>query len=490
MAKKEIYNKIIGEGLTFDDVLLLPSYSEVLPRDVDVRAKLTDKIFLNIPVLSAAMDTVTESRLATALAQEGGLGVIHKNMSIEKQSSEVEKVKRSEHGVIFDPITLSPDETIGRAKEIMRENNISGLPIVDEKKRVVGILTRRDLRFQEENSTKVSYVMTKDQLVTASPNTTLEQAKKILHKNKIEKLLLLDDSRILRGLITIKDITKMEQFPNAARDERGRLRVGAAVSPQEYERIESLLKSGCDVIVVDTAHGHSKKVIETVKEIKKKYKAPVIAGNIATAEAAKELSKAGADAIKVGIGPGSICTTRIVAGVGVPQLTALFECAKEAKKYKTYIIADGGVRHSGDITKAVAAGAHMIMIGSLLAGVDESPGEVVIFQGRRLKTYRGMGSLGAMVEGSKVRYNQSDINEVTKLVPEGVEAQVPLRGPLASIVYQLVGGLRAGMGYCGAKNIEALRKKGRFLRITHAGLVESFPHDVSVTKDYLGKELE
>jgi IMP dehydrogenase len=483
-------NKIIGDGVTFDDVLLLPAYSDVLPRDVDVRTKLTAEISLNIPIVSAAMDTVTESRLATALAQEGGLGVIHKNMSVERQASEVEKVKRSEHGVIFDPIVLSPDETIGEAKEIMRENNISGLPILDQKRRVVGILTRRDLRFQEDNLTKVSEVMTRENLVTAPPETTLEQAKRILHKNKVEKLLLIDRDRILRGLITIKDITKTEQFPNAARDARGRLRVGAAVSPHEFDRVEALLAHGCDLIVVDTAHGHSKKVLETVKKIRKKYDVPVVAGNVATAEAVRDLYRAGADAVKVGIGPGSICTTRIVAGVGVPQLTAIFECSREADKAGIFVIADGGIRHSGDITKAVAAGAHSVMIGSLFAGVDESPGETVVFQERRFKIYRGMGSLGAMVEGSKVRYGQGDVTELTKLVPEGVEARVPLRGPLSSVVYQLVGGLRAGMGYCGAKDMETLRKKARFLRISPASLIESYPHDIFVTKDYPEKETE
>jgi IMP dehydrogenase len=488
--KKDMENKIVADGITFDDVLLLPAYSDVLPRDVDLRSKLTGSISLNIPVLSAAMDTVTESRLATALAQEGGLGVIHKNMSVERQASEVEKVKRSEHGVILDPIVLSPNENIGRAKEIMRENNISGLPIVDQKRHVVGILTRRDLRFQENNLTKVSEVMTKENLVTASPDTTLEQAKKVLHKNKVEKLLLIDREGILRGLITIKDISKTEQFPNAARDERGRLRVGAAVSPQEFDRVEALLERGCDVIVVDTAHGHSKRVIETVREIRKKYDAPVVAGNVATGQAVKDLYRAGVDAVKVGIGPGSICTTRIVAGVGVPQLSALFECSREADKAGIFVIADGGIRHSGDITKAIAAGAHLVMIGSLFAGVDESPGETAVFQERRFKIYRGMGSLGAMVEGSKVRYGQSDVTELTKLVPEGVEARVPLRGPLASVVYQLVGGLRAGMGYCGARDIETLRKKARFIRITSSALIESYPHDVLVTKDYPEKETE
>jgi IMP dehydrogenase len=488
--REQMEDKIVANGLTFDDVLLLPGRSEILPKEADVRTKLTKKISLNIPILSAAMDTVTESRLATALAQEGGLGVIHKNMSIEKQAAEVERVKRSEHGIIFDPITLTPDATIGQAKDIMRENNISGLPIVENGNKLVGILTRRDLRFQDDLSLKVSAVMTKSDLVTASVNTTLDKAKELLHSNKVEKLLLVDKNGKLEGLITIKDIDKTEQFPNAARDGRGSLRAGAAVSPHELDRVEALIKAGVDVIVVDTAHAHSVRVIDTVKDIKKKFDIEVIAGNVATAEATAELVKAGADAIKVGIGPGSICTTRLVAGVGVPQLTAVYDCAREAGKSGVPVIADGGVRFSGDITKAMAAGAHTVMIGSLFAGVNESPGEVVIFQGRRFKTYRGMGSLGAMIEGSKARYGQDDVTELTKLVPEGVEGRVPLKGPLANLVYQLVGGLKSGMGYCGTSDIESLQKNAKFIRITSSSVVESHPHDVYITRDYFETTVE
>jgi len=477
-------DKIVAEGITFDDVLLLPDKSEIIPKDANISTRLTGKIGLNIPVLSAAMDTVTESRLATAMAQEGGLGVIHKNMSVEEQAREVERVKRSEHGIIFDPVTLAPDATIGMAKDIMRDNNISGLPIVEEGDRLVGILTRRDLKFQDDLALKVNKVMTRTNLVTAPPNTTLETARQKLHANKVEKLLLVDESGVLQGLITIKDIDKMEQFPSAARDERGSLRAGAAVSPHELGRVEALIDAGVDVIVVDTAHGHSMRVVDTVKEIKKKFDIQVIAGNVATAEATKDLVKAGADAIKVGIGPGSICTTRLVAGVGVPQLTAVYDCAKEAGKSGVTVIADGGIRYSGDVTKAIAAGAHAVMIGSLFAGVDESPGEIVIFQGRRFKTYRGMGSLGAMIEGSKSRYGQDDVTELSKLVPEGVEGRVPVKGPLSNLVYQLMGGLKSGMGYCGTPTIEELRTRARFIRITGSGVIESKPHDVYITRDY------
>jgi IMP dehydrogenase len=483
-------DKIAGEGITFDDVLLLPGKSEIVPREADVRTRLTNKINLYIPILSAAMDTVTESRLATALAQEGGLGVIHKNMSVEAQAMEVERVKRSEHGIIFDPVTLTPDETIGKAKEIMRENNISGLPIVEDGDKLVGILTRRDLRFQYDLGLKVGDVMTKANLVTSSPDTTLDKAKKILHSNKVEKLLLVDRDGKLQGLITIKDIDKTERFPNAARDERGSLRVGAAVSPHELERVEALIAAGVDVVVVDTAHAHSVRVIQTVSEIKRKFDIEVIAGNVATAEATRERVKAGADAVKVGIGPGSICTTRIVAGVGVPQLSAVYNCAREAGKSGVPVIADGGIRYSGDITKAIAAGAHTVMIGSMFAGVAESPGEVVIFQGRRFKMYRGMGSLGAMIEGSKTRYGQDDITELSKLVPEGVEGRVPVKGPLSSLVYQLVGGLKSGMGYCGTPGIEGLRTKARFIRITGSSVLESHPHDVYITRDYFETGIE
>ncbi len=482
--------KIAAHGVTFDDVLLLPGKSEIVPKDANVQTKLTKSIDLNIPVLSAAMDTVTESRLATALAQEGGLGVIHKNMSVEAQAKEVERVKRSEHGIIFDPVTLAPDATIGEAKEIMRENNISGLPIVEKSGRLVGILTKRDLKFQDDLTLPVSQVMTKTNLVTASPDTTLDTAREKLHSNKVEKLLLVNEKGELQGLITIKDIDKMEQFPHAARDGRGRLRAGAAVSPHEFDRVQALIDSGVDVIVVDTAHGHSVRVMDTVREIKKSFEIDVIAGNVATAEATRDLIKAGADAIKVGIGPGSICTTRLVAGVGVPQLTAIYDCATEAGKAGVPVIADGGIRYSGDVTKAIAAGAHTVMMGSLFAGVDESPGETVIFQGRRFKTYRGMGSLGAMIEGSKARYGQEDITELTKLVPEGVEGRVPVKGPLSSLVYQLVGGLKSGMGYCGTPDIESLRANGRFIKVTPSSVVESRPHDVYVTRDYFETGIE
>lgn len=483
-------DKIIGNALTFDDVLLVPAKSEIIPREADVSTKLTKKITLNIPIVSAAMDTVTESRLATALAQEGGLGVMHKNMTIKEQAKEVERVKRSEHGIIFDPVTLSPDATIERAKEIMRQNNISGLPILEGKGKLVGILTRRDLRFQDDLTLKVADVMTKENLVTAQPGTTLEAAREILHSNKVEKLLLVDESGKLQGLITIKDIDKTERFPSAARDERGRLRVGAAVSPYEMERLEALIDAGVDVVVVDTAHAHSARVLETVKEIKKKFEIEVIAGNVATAEATRDLVKAGTDAIKVGIGPGSICTTRLVAGVGMPQLSAIYNCAREAGKAGVPVIGDGGIRYSGDITKAIAAGAHTVMIGSLFAGVDESPGEMVIFQGRRFKAYRGMGSLGAMVEGSKARYSQEEVVELSKLVPEGVEGRVPLKGPLSKLVYQLVGGLKAGMGYCGTQDIESLRSQARFVRVSSSTVIENRPHDVFITQEYFDTGLE
>ncbi len=483
-------DKIVGEGVTFDDVLLLPGKSEIVPKDADVSTKLTNGIGLHIPLLGAAMDTVTESRLATALAQEGGLGVIHKNMTIEMQAKEVERVKRSEHGVIFDPITLTPDATIEQAKEIMRQNNISGLPIVEDGDRLVGILTRRDLKFQDDLTLKVAQVMTKTNLVTAPPDTTLQTARQTLHDNKVEKLLLVDGKGRLRGLITIKDIDKTERFPNAARDERGRLRAGAAVGPYELDRVAALIEAGVDVVVVDTAHAHSVRVIETVRQIKKKFEIEVIAGNVATAEATRDLVEAGADALKVGIGPGSICTTRLVAGVGVPQLTAIYECAREAAGAGVPVIADGGIRYSGDLTKAIAAGAHSVMIGSLFAGVDESPGEVVIFQGRRFKTYRGMGSLGAMIEGSKTRYGQDDVTELTKLVPEGVEGRVPVKGPLSNLVYQLVGGLKSGMGYCGTPNIESLRTGAKFIRITGSSVLESRPHDVYITRDYFETPME
>lgn len=475
--------KIIGAGITFDDVLIVPSKSEIVPSQVDTRARFTRNIAINIPISSAAMDSVTQANLAIALAQEGGIGIIHKNMSIEAQAREVNKVKRSASGVIIDPICLAPEETISRAKAIMADHNISGIPIVVGNKKLVGILTLRDLRFQKDESKKTSEVMTKDHLVTAQEGTTLEKAKQILHKNKVEKLLLVNNSQQLKGLITIKDINKLAQYPNACHDKLGRLRVGAAVGVKEIERVERLIEAGVDIVVVDTAHGHSSNVIETVQEIKKRFKIDVVAGNVATAQGAKDLARAGADAVKIGIGPGSICTTRVIAGVGVPQITAIHECVKAVKSYKIPVIADGGIRYSGDITKAIAAGAHSVMVGSLFAGLAESPGETFLYKGRPYKVYRGMGSSGAMVKGSKERYGQADITAREKLVPEGIEGQIPYRGLLSDFIYQLVGGLRAGMGYCGAKNIEELRAKARFITISTASLKESHPHDVVITKE-------
>jgi len=474
--------KIIGEGITFDDVLLIPGKSDFVPSQADTSTNVTKKIKINIPILSAAMDTVTESAMAIALAQEGGIGIIHKNLPIEAQKREVAKVKRSEHGVILDPVTLSPDEPVRKACELMNEQNVSGIPIVEGRK-LVGILTRRDLKFLKDYDVKISVVMTKDNLVKGPAGTTLEQAKEVLQERKVEKLLLVNGKGELAGLITMRDIDRIEKFPRAARDDRGRLRVGAAVSVHDYERIAALIGADADIIVVDTAHGHSQNVIETVKKIKAKYDIEVIAGNIATSEAAEDLIGAGADALKVGIGPGAICTTRIISGVGVPQITAITVCAGVAKKHNVPVIADGGIRHSGDITKAMAAGASSVMIGALFAGLKESPGQLVIYKGRQFKEYRGMGSLGAMVKGSAERYGQSSTTEEGKLVPEGVEGRVPYRGTLSEFVYQLVGGLRAGMGYCGAKNVEELMNKGRFVRISSASVAESHPHDIQITKE-------
>ena len=473
--------KIVGTAITFDDVLLLPGLSDVVPTRADTRSRVTRNVGVNIPILSSAMDTVTDARLAIALAAEGGLGIIHKNLSPVDQAREVTKVKRSESGVIFDPRCLNPDETIGRAKQLMREHNISGVPVT-EGTRLVGILTRRDLRFQDDDGRRIADVMTVKNLVTASVDTTLDQAREVLHRNKVEKLLLVDRDGNLKGLITIKDINKLLQYPAANKDSRGRLRVGAAVGVHEFERVEALVKADVDLIVVDTAHGHSRNVIATVREIKKRFKIEVVAGNIATAEAARDLIDAGADAIKVGIGPGSICTTRIIAGIGVPQVTAVMECAGVARPAGIPVIADGGIRHSGDITKAIAAGADVVMIGNLFAGVEESPGETILYQGGYFKTYRGMGSLGAMVQGSKDRYGQGEVPDREKLVPEGVEGRVPYKGPLGPFVYQLIGGLRAGMGYCGAGTIAELQAKGRFIQISHASLLESHPHGISITK--------
>jgi len=474
--------KIIAKGITFEAVLMIPAKSDFVPNQADTSTKLTRNIAVNIPIVSAAMDTVTESALAIALAQEGGVGIIHKNLSIEAQKREVAKVKRSENGVILDPVTLSPKEPVRRAQELMAEQNVSGIPIVEGKK-LVGILTRRDLKFLKDGAIEISAVMTKKNLVTGPADTTLEQAKGILQEHKVEKLLLVHPNGELAGLITMRDIDRVQQYPKAARDKRGRLRAGAAVSVHEYERIEALIAADVDLICVDTAHGHSQNVIETVKKIKANYKIDVIAGNIATADAARDLIHAGADAVKVGIGPGAICTTRIISGVGVPQISAIMDCAEVANKEGVPVIADGGIRQSGDITKAIAAGASCVMIGSLFAGLKESPGQLVIYKGRQFKEYRGMGSLGAMVKGSAERYGQSSRTDVGKLVPEGVEGRVPYRGTLSDFVYQLVGGLRAGMGYCGTRNIQELMTRTCFVRVTAASVSESHPHDIQITKE-------
>jgi len=476
--------KIIGEAITFDDVLLIPQRSDFIPTDADVRTRLTRTIELNIPLLSAPMDTVTEAALAIALAQEGGLGFIHKNLPVDVQCREVEKVKRSENGIITDPVTLTPDATVDQARQIMREQNISGIPIVVGNNELVGILTRRDLKFHEGDGTQpIKNFMTKTNLVTAPINTTLLEAERILNSARVEKLLLTKDGNRLVGMITMRDIDKMHQFPRACKDSRGRLRVGAAVGVKQFDRVAALIEKGVDVVVVDTAHGHSANVLDSVREIKRRFDIQVVAGNIATTEAAEDLIKAGADAIKVGIGPGSICTTRIISGVGVPQITAIFNAVKAAVPAGIPVIADGGIRHSGDITKAIAAGASCVMMGSLFAGLDESPGELVIRRGKRFKSYRGMGSMGAMVQGSADRYGQAKVKESSKLVPEGVEGLVHYRGPLGDFVYQMVGGVRAGMGYCGAKTIAELHSKARFVKVTHASMVESHPHDIQITRE-------
>ncbi len=475
-------DKIRHTAITFDDVLLEPAYSEVIPSEVDVSTRLTKKIRLNTPLLSSPMDTVTESELAIALAKVGGLGVIHKNMSISEQTEQVYKVKRSANGIISDPITLPPDLTVGHAKDLMIQRNVSGLPIVHSDGTLAGILTRRDMRFLESVETSISDVMTKDSLVTATGAVTLEEAEKILTAKKVEKLLLVDENNKLTGLITIKDIDMMKRFPNACKDEQGRLRVGAAVGVHDLERADSLISEDVDVLIVDSAHGHSKNVVETIREIKKRWDIDVIAGNIATAEGCEALIRAGADAIKVGIGPGSICTTRVVSGIGVPQITAIYEAAKVADQNNVSIIADGGIRYSGDITKAIAAGAHAAMIGGLFAGLSESPGQTILYQGRTFKVYRGMGSLGAMAKGSSDRYRQSDKGP-SKLVPEGVEGRVPFKGALSDSVYQLVGGLRAGMGYCGTQTIEELRTDAQFIQVSAASVRESHPHDIAITQE-------
>ncbi len=479
-------NRDIPVALTFDDVLLLPAASKVLPNEVDVRTQLTRSISMNIPLMSAAMDTVTEANTAISMAREGGIGIIHKNMSIERQAREVDKVKKSESGMIVDPVTMHPEQKISEVLEVMEQYRISGVPIVKDGRRLVGIITNRDLRFETNLEQKVAEVMTKENLVTASEGITLEESKILLHKNRIEKLLVVNDKGDLLGLITIKDIMKIKQYPSACKDSLGRLRVGAAVGvgPDRDARVEALVNAGVDVIAVDSAHGHAQAVVDSVPAIKRQFpEIELIAGNVATAEGAKTLAEAGADAIKVGVGPGSICTTRVVAGVGVPQITAVTECARVAKDYQVPIIADGGVKYSGDVVKALAAGAHSVMIGSIFAGTDESPGEMILYQGRSYKVYRGMGSLGAMKEGGRDRYFQEDIEEDAKLVPEGIEGRVPYKGPLSSSVFQLIGGLCAGMGYVGCGTLDELQQKAKFIRITSAGLKESHVHDVIITKE-------
>lgn len=471
--------KIVSDAFTFDDVLLIPARASAHPRDLDVGTQLTRRIRLNIPLVSAPMDTVTESSLAIALAQEGGIGVIHRNLTIEAQTREVHKVKRSESGVILDPVTLRPDDSVARAKEIMRLQNVSGIPITRDDHTLVGILTRRDLKFLELPDKRIDQVMTRENLVQAPPHTTLDDAEAILKRAKVEKLLLIDTDGRLAGLITMRDIERAREFPQRCKDERGRLRAGAAIGVYDYERAAQLIAADVDVIVVDTAHGHSDAVIETVKTLRQKYDIQIIAGNVATADAVKDLMDAGADAVKVGIGPGAICTTRVVAGAGIPQISAIMDAASVGK---VPVIADGGIRFSGDVVKALAAGAHSVMIGSLFAGMDESPGQLVLWKGRRFKEYRGMGSLGAMMAGSADRYGQAG-QPLKKMVPEGVEGRVPYRGRLAEYVHQLVGGLRQGMGYCGVRNIDELREKARFVRVTPAGAAESHPHDITITKE-------
>ena len=474
--------QIIGEGITFDDVLLVPSYSQVIPNQVDLTTWLTKKIKLNIPIISSGMDTVTEAKMAIAIAREGGIGVIHKNMPIAQQANEIDKVKRSEHGIIVDPIFLSPENTLQDAHDLMERYHISGVPVTENDK-LVGILTNRDLRFETDLTLKISSCMTREKLITAPVGTSIEDAKELLRKHRIEKLPLVDEQGRLRGLVTIKDIEKRLKYPNAAKDSKGRLLVAAAigVGADMNDRLDAIVAAKVDIVVVDTAHGHSSGVINAVRKIKEKYPdLQLIAGNVATAEATRALIEAGADAVKVGIGPGSICTTRVIAGIGVPQITAVFDCASVAREYGIPIIADGGIKYSGDVVKALAAGASVVMVGNLFAGTEESPGEKVIYQGRSYKVYRGMGSLGAMAQGSKDRYFQENMD---KLVPEGIEGRVPYKGALADTVYQLLGGLRAGMGYCGVRNIEELKTNTKFIRITSAGLKESHPHDVNITKE-------
>jgi IMP dehydrogenase len=477
--------KIVSEGLTFDDVLLIPAYSEVLPREVILKTRFSRNIELNVPIVSAAMDTVTEAIMAIAMAREGGIGVIHKNMSIEKQAQEVKKVKRAENGMIINPITIDKNKKVADALALMKEYKIGGIPVVDENKRLIGIVTNRDLRFETRHSTAICDVMTKENLVFTTQSIDLNEAAKILQKHKIEKLPVVDDDNKLVGLITYKDITKAQDRPNSCKDKNGRLRVAAAVGVtyDTFERISALVEAGVDAVVIDTAHGHSKGVIEMLKKAKQAFPSiDIVVGNVATGAAAKDLVYAGADAVKVGIGPGSICTTRIIAGVGVPQLTAIYNVASAIEGSGVPIIADGGIRYSGDIVKAIAAGAHSIMAGSLFAGVEESPGETIIFNGRKFKSYRGMGSVEAMNEGSKDRYFQDTEDDIKKLVPEGISARVPYKGTLNEVIYQMIGGLRAGMGYCGAPDIAAMQK-AKFVRITNAGITESHPHDVAITNE-------
>ena len=477
--------EVLPVGLTFDDVLLIPAESSVLPRDIDVSTRLTERITLNIPLVSAAMDTVTESKTAIAMAQEGGLGIIHRNLSLWAQAGEVEKVKKFESGMITDPITVAPDQKISEAQEIMNKYRISGLPVTKNGK-LVGILTNRDLRFEKRHDRPVSEVMTKENLVTVKLGVGLDEAKELLHQHRIEKLLVVDDRFELKGLITVKDIEKKIQYPNASKDERGRLRVGAAVGVGSdwEERVEALVRAGVDLIAVDTAHGHSKNVLEVIGQIRRRYPdLEISGGNVATAEGTTALIEAGVNVVKVGVGPGSICTTRVVSGVGVPQITAIGSCAKAAARHHVPIIADGGIKYSGDITKALAAGAASVMIGSLFAGTEESPGETILYQGRTYKAYRGMGSIGAMGQGSRDRYGQADVMDSNKLVPEGIEGQVPYKGSLSFNIHQLVGGLRAGMGYLGCKNVTALHSKAKFMQITSASLREGHVHDVFITKE-------
>jgi IMP dehydrogenase len=476
--------EVLPVGLTFDDVLLIPAESAVLPRDIEVSTRLSERITLNIPLVSAAMDTVTESKTAIAMAQEGGIGIIHRNLSVWTQAGEVEKVKKYESGMITDPITVAPDQKISDAQEIMNKYGISGLPVTKNGK-LVGILTNRDLRFEKRHDRPVSEVMTKNNLVTVKPGVDLDEAKELLHQHRIEKLLVVDDRFELKGLITVKDIEKKTQFPYASKDNRGRLRVGAAVGVSDWEeRVEALVRAGADLIAVDTAHGHSKNVLDVIGQIRRRYpELDISGGNVATAEGTAALIEAGVNAVKVGVGPGSICTTRIVSGVGVPQITAIGSCAKAAARRNVPIIADGGIKYSGDITKALAAGADSVMIGSLFAGTEESPGETILYQGRTYKAYRGMGSIGAMGQGSRDRYGQADVMDSNKLVPEGIEGRVPYKGSLSFNIHQLVGGLQAGMGYLGCKNMSALHSKAKFMQITSAALREGHVHDVFITKE-------